>query len=291
MRRALALALIALLLLPVLASARTEQFQSVERERTGGHAILIEQYTATWCEVCATIDPWIGDFVSDHSGRVERIALHPDDHDPFGTPLTTARISELSPDENLGLPTFWFDGQGQVTGAVTYNRLAGAVMSAELDRDAWQEMRLEWNTHSTGDVIRVDAGPWTENASITLHLKQQRSMDSEIASNGIDEHEDVLTGQIRINASAFEYVGDAGYEVTWEALDREESETGYVVHGTDKIWGVVAVLTVDGEIRSVVGLQYEDGADPVDFLSLGAILFLFSALVLSTVILRRGSSD
>ena len=32
----------------------------------GGNSVLLEQYTATWCDVCAQIDPWISDFADDH---------------------------------------------------------------------------------------------------------------------------------------------------------------------------------------------------------------------------------
>ena len=74
------------LFLQPFALAQTDE-PDVSREVEGGHSILLEQYTATWCDSCAVVDPWITDFVDAHSTRVVRVALHPDDHDPFGNPL------------------------------------------------------------------------------------------------------------------------------------------------------------------------------------------------------------
>ena len=38
----------------------------------GGNSVIMEQYTATWCDVCAKIDPWISDFVDDRGSRIIR---------------------------------------------------------------------------------------------------------------------------------------------------------------------------------------------------------------------------
>ena len=61
MRKVMVLAVIALLFLPMTGA----DSESPDKARTvsGGHAILFEQLTATWCDTCATIDPWITDFV------------------------------------------------------------------------------------------------------------------------------------------------------------------------------------------------------------------------------------
>ena len=104
MRRLLAIALVALLLVP-LVSADLDG-PDVSREASGGHAILMEQFTATWCEGCATVHPWIPHFTTDHSNRVIRVALHPNVHDPYGSPLTNDQLAMKVIEENQPLHTF-----------------------------------------------------------------------------------------------------------------------------------------------------------------------------------------
>ena len=36
----------------------------------GGHTILVEEYTATWCPSCAEIDPDLGVVAEEHGSRI-----------------------------------------------------------------------------------------------------------------------------------------------------------------------------------------------------------------------------
>ena len=65
MQKRIVLVLFTLFLQPLAIAETTDADES--REAQGGHAILLEQYTATWCDSCATIDPWIIDFVDAYS--------------------------------------------------------------------------------------------------------------------------------------------------------------------------------------------------------------------------------
>ena len=59
----------------------------------GGNSVLMEQYTATWCDVCAEIDTWIGDFADNRGSRLVRIALHDPIADPLGNSISSERLS------------------------------------------------------------------------------------------------------------------------------------------------------------------------------------------------------
>ena len=51
----------------------------------GGHSILVEEYTATWCPSCAEIDPDLGIVAEEHGSRIAMVSYHPDDGvDAFG---------------------------------------------------------------------------------------------------------------------------------------------------------------------------------------------------------------
>ena len=68
MQKVVASILIVLILLPLAGADARAPDES--RNARGGHAILLEQYTATWCDTCATVDPWISEFADDHASRV-----------------------------------------------------------------------------------------------------------------------------------------------------------------------------------------------------------------------------
>ena len=51
----------------------------------GGHSILLEEYTTTWCPRCAEIDPDLGIVAEEHGTRIAMVSYHPSDGvDAFG---------------------------------------------------------------------------------------------------------------------------------------------------------------------------------------------------------------
>ena len=102
MQKGMAVTLTILFLLPMITA--DQRIADESRAASGGHAVLLEQYTATWCDTCATVDPWVTEFTESHSSRIVRVALHPDDHDPFGSALTTKRITQKQANESVSLP-------------------------------------------------------------------------------------------------------------------------------------------------------------------------------------------
>ena len=59
----------------------------------GGNSVLMEQFTATWCDVCAKIDPWVSNFADERGSRLVRIALHDPVADPLGSSISSERLS------------------------------------------------------------------------------------------------------------------------------------------------------------------------------------------------------
>ena len=266
------------------------------REAHGGHAILLEQYTATWCDSCATIDPWITDFVDSHSTRVVRVALHPNDHDPFGSPLTTHRIGLKEAENQLQLPTFWFDGQGQLEGAVSQSLLANELRSAENGRSDWIGMSVWWDSWENSphdDIHRFhlnideDLPP---DAIITVFRLETLEMTSEIANNGIDVHHDVATQMISFspNGSGLDsFDGGHGWDISTGNLYSEGGIPVYTLETYGEVDGFVTIIEQNGEVRGVLGIHdVENPRNPEKSMNL-ALFWLVLALVTSSILVSR----
>ena len=294
MQKVMAAILIALILLP-LAGADTRA-PDVSREARGGHAILLEQYTATWCDTCATVDPWVSEFADDHEGRVVRVALHPDDHDPFGSPLTAERLALKQSEQQLSLPTFWFDGQGDMQGQVSPSLLENGLRSAEVNREHWIGMHVWWDTwenqpHDDVQQLAIHIeDDLPENASITVFRLESLEMTSEIAYNGIDVHHDVATQMMTFNQNGTVTDSFEGVHGWTMSNGNRYSEGGIPVFILDtwgEVDGFVTIIEVNGEVRGVIGISMEDMPRNPEIYSHVALFLLLSALVASGIIIRR----
>ncbi|MEC8926661.1 MAG: thioredoxin family protein [Candidatus Thermoplasmatota archaeon] len=294
MQKAMGGLLIVLILLPLAGADARAPDES--REARGGHAILLEQYTATWCDTCATVDPWISEFADDHESRVVRIALHPDDHDPFGSPLTTERLSLKQAEHQLSLPTFWFDGQGELEGQVSQSLLENSLRSAEANREHWITMRVWWDTwgNQPHDEIQQLAihieDDLPENASITVFRLQSLEMTSEIAYNGIDVHNDVATQMITFDQNGTvtdSFEGIHGWTISNGNRFSEGAIPVFILDTWGEVDGFVTIIEVNGEVRGVIGISNEDMPRNLEINSQVALFLLLSALVASGYIVRR----
>ena len=294
MQKAMGVILIVLILLP-LAGADTRA-PDESREARGGHSILLEQYTATWCDTCATVDPWISEFTDDHSGRVVRVALHPDDHDPFGSPLTTQRLALKQADYQYSLPTFWFDGEGELEGQVSQSLLENSLRSAEVNREHWIGMQVWWDTwenqpHNDVQQIAIHIeDDLSENATITVFRLESLEMTSEIANNGIDVHHDVATQMVTFDRDGVvsdSFEGVHGWTISNGNLYSEGGIPVFILETSGEVDGFVTVIEENGEVRSVIGISNEDTPRNKEIDSQLALILLLSALVASCIIVRR----
>ena len=292
-----------LLLIP---SAGSEDMRIADSKRmeTGGHAILMEHYTATWCPSCAEVDPLVSDFMAQHSERVYRVALHPNDHDPFGTPATQHRIFMKEGVAEAQLPTIWFDGRNDIEGFVTYGELSSALSSAEIGREHGYEIGMDWSTWENGihekfqRVHILFDFENRENTTLTLFRTETLNHDSEIASNGIVTHHDVVTAMFTVELNGnplLEYPNEDTAEIWHQSYSTYTNSTDFnSVIGFD-LYGdadsFIAVIESEGEVLAALGLtdvvQHSTNEEKS---ANSAIVILASALVFSTLLLyRRGS--
>ena len=290
----MAVTLIALILLPLVYADTDAPDES--REASGGYAILMEQYTATWCDTCATIDPWVSDFLDERSSRVVRVALHPNDHDPFGSPLTGHRISLKQAEHQLALPTFWFNGESELQGDVSQSALENGLRSAEGSRGEWIEMDVWWDSWENSphdDIHQFHLNIDEElppDAIITVFRLETLEMTNEIANNGIDVHHDVATQMISFspNGSVLDsFDGVHGWDISTGNLYSEGGIPVYTLDTYGEVDGFVTVIEVDGGVRGVIGIQLDDNPRNVEKYDNLALILLLGALVASTILLSR----
>ena len=294
MQKRIVLVLFALFLLP-LVNADTEA-PDESRMAIGGHAILLEHYTATWCDTCATVDPLVSEFVDEHTSRVVRVALHPNDHDPFGSALTTHRIGLKQAEVELPLPTFWFDGESELQGSASQSLLENELRSAELKRTDWVEMSVWWDSWENSphdDIHRFhlnideDLPP---DAIITVFRLETLEMTSEIANNGIDVHHDVATQMISFspNGSVLDsFDGVHGWDISTGNLYSEGGIPVYTLETYGEVDGFVTVIEDNGEVRGALGIHdVENPRNPEKTMNL-ALFWLVLALVTSSILVSR----
>ena len=294
MQKGMAVTLIILFLLPMITA--DQRIADESRTASGGHAVLLEQYTATWCDTCATVDPWVTEFTESHSSRIVRVALHPDDHDPFGSALTTKRITQKQANESVSLPAFWFDGQGLLEGTVSPSLLENGLRSAEGYRVDWIGMHVWWDswensphddTHQFHLNIDEDL---PSGAIITVFRLETLEMTSEIANNGIDVHHDVATQMISFspNGSVLDsFDGVHGWDISMGNLYSEGGISVYTLETYGEVDGFVTVIEVNDEVRGVIGISDSDNFLKAEKYGDFAIFLLILALVFSTAVMRR----
>ena len=295
MQKCVALTIIALMILPL--AGADDRPPDESREEMGGHSILLEQYTATWCDTCATIDSWILDFIDDRSSRVVRVALHPLGPDPFGSNLTTHRVYLNGDSGDVSLPSFWFDGEGQLEGDVSQSTLENGLRDAEANREYSVSIHLWWDTwnnepHDTIQEISIHIdGEIPENANITVFRLETLKMLDEIAYNGVDNHHDVATQMITFNPNGMiseSFDGSHG----WELSEGNRYDAGGVPVYNLQTYGdvdtFVAMIEVDGDIWGAIGISDDNGNDHSNKSSISALILLFCVLALSTALSRKG---
>ena len=197
------------------------------------------------------------------------MALHPDDHDPFGSPLTTHRIALKQTDEQLQLPTFWFDGQGQLQGTVSQSLLENELRSAEISRSDWIRMHVGWNTWDnpgTEDVhqLTIDFDqPLSENATVTVFRIQTLQMTSDIANNGLDVHHDVATQMISFNATGnvtHSFDGDFAWSISVQDGTDLGGDSEFRLETSGDADGFVTIIEEFGEVRGVTAIYSEENS-------------------------------
>ena len=266
----------------------------------GGNSVIMEQYTATWCDVCAKIDPWISNFVDDRGSRIIRIALHDPVSDPLGDSITNERLSNYDDGLNLA-PSFWFDSGNEIKGLVTPVDLDRALLNSEgiRDKDTMISISVseEISTNSLKLIINFQPNGNVNNSQGSIFLLSDMTINESLATNGITLHEDVTKGYLNIdfheNQSVDVVRSDSNFNSGFSNISMVKNSNGYIINlnylldneDIDDISIVAAhEYIIDGE-RSTLGavaisLGESSNNDGISIFLPILIIILISAMIL-----------
>ena len=291
-----------LLLLVVSSSNIVAEDESNNWYTEGGNSVLLEQYTATWCDVCAQIDPWISNFADDRGSRLVRIALHDPLEDPLGSIISSERLSIHSNSMELA-PSFWFDSNNEIKGAVDSVDLDRALLNSEGVRDSDTIISISGTESFDTDSMNLKVNLFnidnSSNSQVSIFLLAEVIIDKSQATNGITTHEDVAVGylnmEIDTNLSIEEVTSETNFNMRFtnvsmtRIIDSFEVNLDFFLENQDfEDFSIVVAheKTVDGQ-RSTLGAVSLSLENSQDSNGINVIFPLIIICLISTVILFK----
>ena len=268
----------------------------------GGNSVLLEQYTATWCDVCAQIDPWISNFADDRGSRLVRIALHDPLEDPLGSIISSERLSIHSNSMELA-PSFWFDSNNEIKGAVDSVDLDRALLNSEGVRDSDSIISISGTESFDTDSMNLKVNLFnidnSSNSQVSIFLLAEVNIDKSQATNGITTHEDVAVGylnmEIDTNLTIEEVTSETNFNMRFTNISMTRNIDSFEVNLDFSLenqnfedYSIVVAheKTVDGQ-RSTLGAVSLSLDNSQDSNGINVIFPLIIICLVSTVILFK----
>ena len=268
----------------------------------GGNSVLMEQFTATWCDVCAQIDPWISNFADERGSRLVRIALHDPVADPLGSSISSERLSIHSNSMDLA-PSFWFDSNNEIKGTVNPVDLDRALLNSEGVRESDTIISISGaeNFDSNSMDLRVNLFNVdnSSNSQVSIFLLAEIIIDKSQATNGITTHEDVAVGylnmEIDTNFSTDDITSETNFNSRFTNFSMTRNVNSFQINldfplGNEDIEDISIVVAhekiVDGQ-RSTLGAVSLDLDNSQNSNGINVVFPLIVICIISTVILFK----
>ena len=268
----------------------------------GGNSVLMEQFTATWCDVCAQIDPWISNFADERGSRLVRIALHDPVADPLGSSISSERLSIHSNSMDLA-PSFWFDSNNEIKGTVDPVDLDRALLNSEGVRESDTIISISGaeNFDSNSMDLRVNLFNVdnSSNSQVSIFLLAEIIIDKSQATNGITTHEDVAVGylnmEIDTNFSTDDITSETNFNSRFTNISMTRNVNSFQINldfplGNEDIEDISIVVAhekiVDGQ-RSTLGAVSLDLDNSQISNGINVVFPLIVICIISTVILFK----
>jgi len=268
----------------------------------GGNSVLMEQFTATWCDVCAQIDPWISNFADERGSRLVRIALHDPVADPLGSSISSERLSIHSNSMDLA-PSFWFDSNNEIKGTVDPVDLDRALLNSEGVRESDTIISISGaeNFDSNSMDLRVNLFNVdnSSNSQVSIFLLAEIIIDKSQATNGITTHEDVAIGylnmEIDTNFSTDDITSETNFNSRFTNFSMTRNVNSFQINldfplGNEDIEDISIVVAhekiVDGQ-RSTLGAVSLDLDNSQNSNGINVVFPLIVICIISTVILFK----
>ena len=291
-----------LLLLVMTSSNIVADDESENWYAEGGNSVLMEQFTATWCDVCAQIDPWISNFADERGSRLVRIALHDPVSDPLGSSISSERLSIHSNSMELA-PSFWFDSNNEIKGTVDSIDLDRALLNSEGVRGSDTIISISGteNFDSNSMDLRVNLFNVdnSSNSQVSIFLLAEIIIDKSQATNGITTHEDVAVGylnmEIDTNFSTDDITSETNFNSRFTNISMTRNINSFQINldfplGNEDIEDISIVVAhekiVDGQ-RSTLGAVSLNLDNSQNSNGINVVLPLIVICIISTVFLFK----
>ena len=291
-----------LLLLVMISSNIVADDESDNWYIEGGNSVLMEQFTATWCDVCAQIDPWISNFADERGSRLVRIALHDPVSDPLGSSISSERLSIHSNSMELA-PSFWFDSNNEIKGTVDPVDLDRALLNSEGVRESDTIISISgaenFDSNSMDLIVNLFNVDNSSNSQVSIFLLSEIIIDKSQAINGITTHEDVAIGylnmEINTNFSIDDMTSETNFNSRFTNISMTRNVNSFQINldfplGNEDIEDISIVVAhekiVDGQ-RSTLGAVSLNLDNSQNSNGINVVLPLIAICIISTVILFK----
>ena len=268
----------------------------------GGNSVLMEQFTATWCDVCAQIDPWISNFVDERGSRLVRIALHDPVSDPLGSSISSERLSIHSNSMDLA-PSFWFDSNNVIKGTVDPVDLDRALLNSEGVRESDTIISISgaenFDSNSMDLRINLFNVDNSSNSQVSIFLLAEIIIDKSQATNGITTHEDVPIGylnmEIDTNFSTDDITSETNFNSRFTNISMTRNVNSFQINldfplGNENIEDISIVVAhekiVDAQ-RSTLGAVSLNLDNSQNSNGINVVFPLIAICIISTIILFK----
>jgi hypothetical protein len=262
----------------------------------GGNSVLMEQFTATWCDVCAKIDPWVSNFAD------ERGSLHDPVSDPLGSSISSERLSIHSNSMELA-PSFWFDSNNEIKGTVDPVDLDRALLNSEGVRESDTIISISgaenFDSNSMDLIVNLFNVDNSSNSQVSIFLLSEIIIDKSQAINGITTHEDVAIGylnmEINTNFSIDDMTSETNFNSRFTNISMTRNVNSFQINldfplGNEDIEDISIVVAhekiVDGQ-RSTLGAVSLNLDNSQNSNGINVVLPLIAICIISTVILFK----
>ena len=163
----------------------------------GGRSLLVEELTATWCDACAEIDPYLREVQDSHGSRIAMVAYHPaDGEDAFQPAAAQHRIERLRETfPNIGAtPVFTVEQFDLHEGSNAWPDVASDILRMESNRQNYSEITIQGRPEDLTFQINTSSTN-LENTQITVLVSEYEKVVPAGATNpGGETRDRVVTG-------------------------------------------------------------------------------------------------
>ena len=169
-------------------------------EITGGSSILLEEYTATWCQICADIDKDVKELTKSHDNRVVLLRIHPADGvDDLGNYASATRISLLFNESSKGTPTFLIDGNIAFEGLTTINQLNSMILQTQSKKFNFSEIHM--SVIRVNETLQFEIEISNNSKGIINIIIFENKVTSNDSEGNLEKFDNVLREMISVNIS------------------------------------------------------------------------------------------